>query len=183
MKLVVRARDVLGPGSPLSRQFARYEDRPGQIQMAEAIEAALLAEQPLFVEAGTGTGKTLAYLVPAILSGKRVVISTATKALQEQIFTKDIPLLTGVLAAQGIHVRAALMKGLSNYVCKRRFTELLASASDGGLASRSLSRVLAWVERSAEGDRAELATVPEDDPIWRDVSSSTETRIGSECRF
>jgi ATP-dependent DNA helicase DinG len=183
MKLAVRARDVLGPGSPLSRQFARYEDRPGQIEMAEAIEAALLAEQPLFVEAGTGTGKTLAYLVPAILSGKRVVISTATKALQEQIFTKDIPLLTGVLAAQGIHVRAALMKGLSNYVCKRRFTELLASASDGSLASRSLSRVLAWVEKSAEGDRAELATVPEDDPIWRDVSSSTETRIGSECRF
>ncbi len=178
----VRARDVLGPGSRLSQQFSRYEDRPGQAEMADAVEAALLAERPLFVEAGTGTGKTLAYLVPAILSGKRVVVSTATKALQEQIFTKDIPLLERVLAADGVRFRAALMKGLPNYVCKRRLAELLGFAPDG-VSGSSLSRLLGWVERDPSGDRSELATVPEDDPIWREVSSSTETRIGSECRY
>jgi ATP-dependent DNA helicase DinG len=153
--------------------------------MAEAVEDALRCERPLFVEAGTGTGKTLAYLVPAILSGKKVVVSTATKALQEQIFTKDVPLLEEALAGHGVTFKAAMMKGLSNYVCKRRLAELLVAGGGGGGApfDRALSRVLAWVEGSAEGDRAELATVPEDDPIWRDVSSSTETRIGADCRY
>ena len=179
----MRARDVLGPGSPLSQRFAHYEDRPGQIQMAEAVEDALLAERPLFVEAGTGTGKTLAYLVPVILSGKKVVISTATKALQEQIFTKDIPMLAEALAAHGVRFRAAMMKGLPNYVCKRRLSELLVSAAPGSALDRTLSKVLAWVERSDAGDRAELESVPEDDLIWRDVTSSTETRIGAECRY
>ncbi len=179
----VRARDVLGPGSPLSARFARYEDRPGQVAMAEAVEAALSAERPLFVEAGTGTGKTLAYLVPAILSGKKVVVSTATKALQEQIFTKDIPLLEDVLAVHGVRFKAAMMKGLSNYVCKRRLSELLVSPGAGAGLDRSLSRVLAWVERSLAGDRAELDTVHEDDPVWRDVSSGADTRIGADCRY
>ena len=180
---MLRARDVLGPGSPLSQRFARYEDRPGQIAMAEAVEAALLAERPLFVEAGTGTGKTLAYLVPAILSGKKVVISTATKALQEQIFSKDLPLIAGALADHGVTFRSALMKGLPNYICKRRLSEALGSESANGKLDPALSKVLAWVERSHAGDRAELETVPEDDPVWRDVSSSTETRIGTECRY
>jgi len=178
----VRSRDVLGPGSPLSQRFARYEDRPGQVEMADAVEEALLTERPLFVEAGTGTGKTLAYLVPAILSGKKVVISTATKALQEQIFTKDVPLLEEALAAHGVTFRAAMMKGLPNYVCKRRLSEALGVAGTPSF-DRALSRVLAWVERSAFGDRAELDTVPEDDPIWREVISSTETRIGADCRY
>jgi len=174
----VRARDVLGPGSPLSQRFARYEDRPGQVAMAEAVEAALDEERPLFVEAGTGTGKTLAYLVPAILSGKKVVVSTATKALEEQIFSKDIPLLAEALDAHGIRFRAALMKGLPNYVCKRRFSEMLAGNLDPALA-----RVIRWIAETSSGDRAELASVPEDDPIWREVTSSTETRIGADCRY
>lgn len=179
----VRARDVLGPGSPLSQRFARYEDRPGQIEMAEAVEAALRDEHALFVEAGTGTGKTLAYLVPAILSGKKVVVSTATKALQEQIFTKDLPLLEEAMAAHGVRFRAAMMKGLANYVCKRRFTELLASSLPGDAVSASLSKVLGWVAGTASGDRAEEEGVSEDDPVWRDITSSTDTRIGSECRY
>jgi len=181
----VQARDVLGPGSPLSRRFARYEERPGQIAMAEAVESALSHEHPLFVEAGTGTGKTLAYLVPAILSGKKVVISTATKALQEQIFDKDIPMLEEALsgAGGGVRFKAALMKGLPNYVCKRRLSELLASPASSGTLDPSLRRVLAWVESSASGDRAGLSSVSEEDPIWREINSSTDTRIGAECRF
>src|SRR5271154_1983242 len=110
--------------------------------MAEAVEAALADEQPLFVEAGTGTGKTLAYLVPAILSGKKDVVSTPTKALQEQIFTKDIPLLSGALHAHGVVFRAALMKGLANYVCKRRFSELLSAPGSSGTLDPALLRVI-----------------------------------------
>src|SRR5262245_21442464 len=124
----VRARDVIGPRSPLSELLVGYEDRPGQLEMAEAVESALADARPLFVEAGTGTGKTLAYLVPAILSGQKVVVSTATKALQEQIYTKDLPLVRDLLAARGVSFRAALMKGLPNYLCKRRFDEMRLTA-------------------------------------------------------
>jgi len=114
------ARDVLGPSGPLSRSLAGYEDRPGQLAMADAVERALRDERVLVCEAGTGTGKTLAYLVPAILSGKKIVVSTATRALQEQIFEKDIPLIRQTL---GLPVSVALMKGLSNYLCLRRYGE------------------------------------------------------------
>ena len=109
---------TLGPSGPLSRSLSGYEDRPGQLAMADEVERALAEHRVLICEAGTGTGKTLAYLVPAILSGKKVIISTATRALQEQIYTKDIPLIRRVL---GLEVSAALMKGLSNYLCLRRF--------------------------------------------------------------
>jgi ATP-dependent DNA helicase DinG len=147
--------------------------------MAEAVEAALRDEKHLLVEAGTGTGKTLAYLVPAVLSGRRVVVSTATKALQEQIFLKDIPLVKEVLARHGISFRAALMKGLSNYLCKRRYQELLAT----GMVDPMLPR-LAVLDRDSEtGDHAELEGLREDAELWREVSSSTDTRIGQDCRY
>ena len=180
--------------------------------MAEAVEEALAAEEPLFVEAGTGTGKTLAYLVPAILSGKKVVVSTATRALEEQIFEKDLPLVAQALAAHGVTFRAALMKGLSNYLCKRRLSELLGGAGAGaagpppperdlfgnvaprgksgaapspspllGERDRVLLRIEAWARESETGDRAELADVAEDALVWREVQSSTETRIGAGC--
>ena len=100
--------------------------------MAEAVELALERETHLFVEAGTGTGKTLAYLVPAVLSGRKVIVSTATRALQEQIFVKDLPLVAEVLAGHGVEVRAALMKGLSNYVCLRRYEEARAASLRSG---------------------------------------------------
>src|SRR5688572_20316222 len=118
------ALELLGPEGPLARGLAAYETRPGQLQMAHAVERALGAGRVLWCEAGTGTGKTLAYLVPAVLSGKKVVISTATRALQEQIYFKDLPL---VAKAIGREPRAALVKGLSNYLCKRRFDELKKS--------------------------------------------------------
>src|SRR5580693_1196377 len=122
-----RARDVLDRGSPLAHALPGWEQRQGQLEMADAVESALERERHLFVEAGTGTGKTLAYLVPAVLSGRKVVVSTATKALQEQIFVKDLPLVAQALEAYGVPVKAALMKGLSNYACLRRFEEARAS--------------------------------------------------------
>src|SRR5579864_3974526 len=120
---MLRARDVLGPDSPLAHTMAGWELREGQLAMAESVERALEEEHHLFVEAGTGTGKTLAYLVPAILSGRKVVVSTATRALQEQIFVSDLPMVARALGAHGIEFRASLMKGLANYVCLRRFEE------------------------------------------------------------
>src|SRR6185436_10131685 len=123
----VSVDDVLGPGSPLARRLPSYEEREGQLAMARAVHAALERERHLFVEAGTGTGKTFAYLVPAVLSGRKVVISTATHALQEQIFDKDLPFVREILAEHGVELRAALMKGLSNYLCKRRFFERMRS--------------------------------------------------------
>ena len=180
---MVRARDVLGPGSPLAARLDGYEDRPGQLEMAEAVEAALSAHRPLFVEAGTGTGKTLAYLVPAILSGRKIVVSTATRALEEQIFAKDLPIVRDILEPLGVPVRAALMKGLANYVCKRRLGELLGSESaERLLTDGDLARLVAWAKTSTSGDRAELAGVAEDAPAWRDVQSSSDTRIGASCK-
>jgi ATP-dependent DNA helicase DinG len=180
-RAVIRALDVLGPGSPLSRSVPHWEDREGQLAMAQAVEAALDGENHLFVEAGTGTGKTLAYLVPAVLSGRKVIVSTATRALQEQIYFKDIPLVARALEAHGVRFRAALMKGLANYVCLRRLHE--AQASGGRALDGTLARIADWARRSESGDRAELADVSENAEAWRDVSSSSETRIGSGCDY
>ncbi|MSP24543.1 MAG: ATP-dependent DNA helicase [Myxococcales bacterium] len=147
--------------------------------MTRAVERAIEDDSVLLCEAGTGVGKTFAYLVPAILSGRRVVISTANKALQEQIVHRDIPLIAELL---GLEVDAVLMKGLGNYLCLRRFDELgsrAASVSESG----SLGLVRQWAGRTTTGDRAELVTLPESDAIWDKVTSSTDTRIGSRCRF
>jgi ATP-dependent DNA helicase DinG len=147
--------------------------------MADAVERALADDRVLVCEAGTGTGKTLAYLVPAILSGRKVVVSTATRALQEQIFTKDIPLIRETL---GLTVNAALMKGLSNYLCLRRFAEFRASPeASEPQASRALAILEEWAASTASGDVAEIRAMSEDEPIWREVSSSSETRIGQGC--
>jgi len=173
-------RDVLGPGSPLSRALPGWEHRVGQLAMAEAVQDALERELHVLVEAGTGTGKTLAYLVPAVLSGRKVIVSTATRALQEQIFVKDLPLVAEALAAHGVPVRAALMKGLSNYLCLRRFDE--ARGSGKHAHDRDLQRIAQWASETESGDRAELADLPEDAAAWREVASSSETRIGAGCQ-
>jgi len=173
------ARDVLGPGSSLSRALAGWELRDGQLAMAEAVERALVQERHLFVEAGTGTGKTLAYLVPAILSGRKIIVSTATRALQEQIFSNDLPLVAEALGAHGVRFRASLMKGLANYLCRRRYEEARTSGDHAG--DRNFARIVDWLERTETGDRAELADLADDASAWREVASSSETRIGSGC--
>jgi len=172
--------EILGPGSPLARRLAGYEEREGQLAMARAVHQALLRDGHLFVEAGTGTGKTLAYLVPAVLSGKRVVVSTATHALQEQIFEKDLPLVREVLREHGVTFKAAIMKGLSNYLCKRRFGERLRS---GELVPTDLARIERWALSTQTGDRAELADLEEGALAWRDVQSGTDTRVGAGCTY
>jgi ATP-dependent DNA helicase DinG len=149
--------------------------------MAEAVERALADDRVLLAEAGTGTGKTLAYLVPAILSGKKIVVSTATRALQEQIFYKDLPLIEKTL---GLRPNAALMKGLANYVCKRRHVELRASPEAFTVeVSRALSLVERWIGDAEAGDVSEIDGLTEDDPVVARFTSSSETRIGQSCQF
>ena len=117
----MRASDLLGPDGPLARDLDGYEHRPAQMAMADAVENALREGGVALIEAGTGTGKTLAYLVPALLSGKKVVVATRTKNLQDQLRLKDLPLLRRTLEPEGFEVEVAFMKGLANYLCLRRF--------------------------------------------------------------
>jgi ATP-dependent DNA helicase DinG len=175
----VSARALLCDSGPLARTLAGYEPRAGQLEMADAVEAALAEDRILLCEAGTGTGKTLAYLVPAILSGKKVVISTATRALQEQIAERDIPLIEKHL---GLSVKARVMKGLGNYLCLRRFEEYRASPGAGG-AESALALIERWRTVTRTGDVAEAVELSEDDPIWREVTSSSDTRVGQPCAF
>lgn len=184
--LVERTMAALGEHGPIARGLLagglRPEVRPGQLAMARAVASAIEDERVLLCEAGTGTGKTLAYLVPALLSGRRVVVSTATKALQEQIYTKDVPLLAEHLAgAMGAPVSAALMKGLANYLCRRRLGEALLAPDLPPERARTLARIEHWAKSSETGDRVELAFLRDDDPAWRDVQSGSDTRIGQTC--
>lgn len=181
--LADRSEAALGPDGPIARGLAalgvRHEARPGQLAMTRAVAEAITDERVLLCEAGTGTGKTLAYLVPALLAGKRVVVSTATKALQEQIYAKDLPLLADHL---GVSFRAALMKGLANYLCRRRLHEALAGELPTERAAL-LARIERWARESTSGDRVELEWLRDDDPAWRDVQSGSDTRIGPDCAF
>lgn len=175
----MRASDYLGPFGSLTRAVRGYEERPSQLQMADAVADALRRGGTLFVEAGTGTGKTLAYLLPALLAPEKVIVSTGTKALQDQIMEHDLPLLERVLPAVP---KVACMKGLANYLCLRRFDELAGSAeADLEPFASKLPIVRAWRERTAAGDRASLPELPEDDPVWAHITSGSDTRIGPRC--
>jgi ATP-dependent DNA helicase DinG len=149
--------------------------------MARAVQDVLQHDGVLLLEAGTGTGKTWAYLIPAALSGRRVLVSTGTRALQDQIMEKDLPALKSHL---GIDINAACVKGLSNYLCRRRFQELSSSAdATQPRFARSLPALRTWIESTQSGDRADLASIAEEDPIWSRVVSGSDTRIGSRCDF
>lgn len=165
---------ILGPGGNLARALAGFEDRPEQRRMADAVAAAIDDERPLLVEAGTGTGKTLAYLVPAALSGKRVVVSTGTRALQEQLIAQDLPLAE---AALGRPIKAAVLKGVSNYLCRRK-----ASALELQLAlDAELEAIRDWMLWTETGDRAEMGAFGTDSPWWELVTTSPEARLGPKC--
>jgi ATP-dependent DNA helicase DinG len=182
--MIPALRHILGPGGLCATAFPGYESRPGQLAMAERIAAAIEGDERLLVEAGTGTGKTLAYLIPALLSGRKVVVSTGTKTLQDQIATVDLPRLRAILDPTGVLGRPltwAVMKGLQNYVCLRRMNERDRQRSL--LSTPELDHLLAWASETATGDRADLADLPDDSPLWRDVSATTETRIGPRCAF
>ncbi len=172
------ASSWLTPGGAFGRNWASFEVREGQVQMAEAVERALANESILFCEAGTGTGKTLAYLLPALQSGRRVVISTATRALQDQIWNQDLPLIEQIL---GRSVSAMVMKGLSNYLCRRRTQTALLGESL--MQRRSLNLIEAWSHESSTGELSELELLREGDPVLGLVQSSSETRIGARCPY
>jgi ATP-dependent DNA helicase DinG len=173
--------EIFGPSGLLAQKINFYEHRPEQAQMAAAVSRALSGEHFLVVEAGTGTGKTLAYLIPAVLSGKRVVVSTGTKTLQEQIFFKDVPLIQEKL---GYSFRAAFMKGRGNYLCWRRFRLLSRQPRFQSLEEVDhYQRIKRWAARTHTGDRAELADLPEDLNVWKEICSSSDTCLGQACEF
>lgn len=171
--------EIFGPNGLLAQSLNSYEDRPEQRQMAQAVERALKKEHFLIVEAGTGTGKTLAYLIPAIQSGKRVVISTGTKTLQEQIFFKDIPFLQEKL---GFIFKASFMKGRGNYLCLRRYKLFNRQPMLKILGEGAYYPVIKkWAARTRTGDRAELIDLPEDLELWKEFCSTSETCLGQKC--
>ena len=179
MSLVESVQEVFAPGGMLARADARFVPREGQTQMAMAVAQTIEAGGALVVEAGTGVGKTFAYLVPALLSGERVLLSTATKALQDQLFSRDLPLLAEVL---GLPVRMALLKGRASYLCLHRM-ELARqdiSAREPGVA-RVLSKVEEWSRRTQAGDLAELTGLDERSPVLPLVTSTRENCLGSAC--
>ena len=171
-------RDVLGPGGALSRALPLYEPRQPQLEMAERVEGALRRGLALVIEAGTGTGKTLAYLLPAARSGLKVVVSTATKTLQEQLADKDVPLL----ASLGVDAKVAFLKGRQNYLCLHRFDQFLREPTFAVREeAASLSSIAAWAEKTESGDRAELTDVPENFSAWRELSASADQCLGQKC--
>ena len=175
-----RIASLLGQRGPFASSVPHYEPRATQIEMAEAVERAIADERVLLCEAGTGTGKTLAYLVPALQSGKKVIVSTATRALQAQIVNDDIPWISKVL---GLEPRIAVMKGLSNYICRRRLSEALQSRHNKRKVPRSLRLIQEFAETSHSGDISHLSTLSEDDRHWSEVTASSDTRVGNGCAY
>jgi ATP-dependent DNA helicase DinG len=179
VELQAAVASALAPTGPLARSIPAFETRAAQVRLAAAVSKAFAKDGILLAEAGTGTGKTLAYLIPAILSGHRVLVSTGTKNLQEQIYFKDLPILREAL---GVPFTAAYMKGRGNYLCLHRF----AAWRDSGAIktideTQSIRMIDEWSRQSDTGDRAELEDLPEDAPFWTDVSASAENCIGAEC--
>jgi ATP-dependent DNA helicase DinG len=161
----------------LARSLPAYEPRESQATMAAAVAEVFEHGGVLLAEAGTGTGKTLAYLVPAILSRQRVLVSTGTKNLQEQIFFKDVPALR---AALNVPFTATCMKGRGNYLCLHRLDQL-QTGTNPAAHDVFLPMIADWAGHTETGDRAELDDLPEDLPFWKEVSAAAETCLGSEC--
>jgi ATP-dependent DNA helicase DinG len=172
-------RQFFRPGGTLAAAHPTFELRAGQMEMAAAVDAALTENRKLIVEAGTGTGKTLAYLVPAILSGRRVVISTNTKALQEQLFFRDIPFLEKVL---GRPLRVCYMKGRSNYACRQKIYDAEGTPVLTGLEEVADFQIIQeWEKTTETGDRAEVTALPENSSAWAKIDARSELCGGSKC--
>jgi ATP-dependent DNA helicase DinG len=170
--------DLLAPGGGLAHAIPYYEDRAEQRVMSAAVARALDESRPLIVEAGTGTGKTLAYLIPALQSGQRVVVSTGTRALQDQIARHDLPLLRTILARP---FAAVVLKGVANYVCRRRLAEILSRTHPA--PGSELAELADWTEHTETGDRAEVAWLAEASPVWTEVTTTPDARIGPRCPY
>src|SRR6185312_5326646 len=169
---MLELEDIFGEGGPLQRALPGFNVRRQQVHMAERVAAALARREILTVEAGTGTGKTFAYLVPALLSGARVLVSTGTRTLQDQLYAKDLPL---VGAALGRPAKVALLKGRSNYLCRHR----LDAAGQG--RESMLERIRSWSRTTRSGDLAEVAGLADSHPVWAQVTSTRDNCLGTRC--
>jgi ATP-dependent DNA helicase DinG len=173
--------ELLGAAGPLARHVAGFMPRAAQQQMAQAVAAAILSHDRLIVEAGTGTGKTFAYLLPAVHSGRKVIISTGTRHLQDQLFHNDLPVIREALNAP---VSTALLKGRANYLCLHR---LALTAGEGRYLSRQqlheLEQIRAWSNRTRRGDIAGLGAISEASALWPRVTSTVDNCLGQECEF
>lgn len=172
--------EVFGPGGMLEKCLPGvYEHRQSQLEMAEIVEEAFRAKQHAIVEAGTGTGKTLAYLIPAIRSGRRVVVSTATKSLQEQLYTKDVPFLQKHFAPD---LKVAVMKGRSNFLCRQKVHLMEGQPMLKGLDEVDwFAQIRDWEKLTETGDRAELSFLPDDAELWQRLDARRETCTGQKC--
>ncbi len=170
---------IFGANGPLAQSLPNFHAREQQIELATAVETAIRDRAQLVAEAGTGTGKTFAYLVPALLSGGKVIIATGTKTLQDQLFERDLP---RVREALKLPIETALLKGRSNYVCHHHLNR---TRSEGRFTAREhiqhVQRIASFAERSTSGDKADCDTVPESSPVWPLVTSTRESCLGSDC--
>ena len=178
--LAERTLAALAPDGPLAAGLEGFVPRAAQNQLAQSVADALDDRATLVAEAGTGTGKTYAYLVPALLSGQRVILSTGTRALQDQLYHRDLPRIKKAL---GTPVHTALLKGRANYLCQFRLEQAKAETFASRDAARHFQRVVAWAGKTQRGDLAELSNIPEDSPIWPQVSSTADNCLGGECPF
>jgi ATP-dependent DNA helicase DinG len=170
--------EFFAPGGILARSPLPYEYRPGQLEMAKAVERALEEHRHLIVEAGTGTGKTLAYLLPALRTGQRVIISTGTKALQDQLYFRDVPFLETLLG----ELRVCYMKGRANYLCRHKLVALRTQPILSGLEEIDRYRQISeWEKTTETGDRSELSELPESSALWQKLDARTEACLGSTC--
>ena len=173
------ALSFFGPDGLLARVLPAYEERPTQRRFSESVARVLKEGGLLLAEAGTGTGKTLAYLHPAVEAGRRVIVSTGTKNLQEQLVTKDIPVLARAL---GRELSVAVMKGRANYMCLLRFSSFAQAGSFRRLDEVPLFRAVeAWAPRTATGDRGEIPDLPDSVDFWHEISAASEHCIGQSC--
>ena len=172
---------VFSAGGTLSEAIAGYHPRQQQLEMALAIGDAIANNTQLVAEAGTGTGKTFAYLVPALLSGGKVIISTGTKNLQDQLYTRDLP---NVRDALKVPVTVSMLKGRANYVCHHH---LERASNEGRFVSREDAKyvhlIKTFIENSSTGDKSELTSVPENATIWPSVTSTRDNCMGADCSF
>src|ERR1700684_942925 len=170
--------EFFAPGGILAKSPLPYEHRPGQLDMARAVERALEEGRHLIGEGGTGTGKTLAYLLPALRTGQRVIISTGTKALQDQLFFRDVPFLETLLGP----LRVCYMKGRANYLCRHKLVTLRSQPILSGLEEIDQYRQISeWEQTTETGDRAELSGMPESSALWNKLDARTEACLGTTC--
>jgi ATP-dependent DNA helicase DinG len=170
--------EFFAPGGILAQSPLPYEYRPGQLEMAKAVERSLAERRHLIVEAGTGTGKTLAYLLPALRTGQRVIVSTGTKALQDQLYFRDVPFLESLLGG----LRVCYMKGRANYLCRHKLVVLREQPILSGLEEIDQYRQIAeWEKITETGDRSELSELPETSALWHKLDARSEACLGTTC--